>query len=682
MTLFFVTLILSTILFVIVVARAKIAYVIALASLVFLVSFFPIVWGTFLSFFDFLTASSIHFVGFKNIFMAFGDHGLSLSVKITALWALTVLLLKVAISYSLALSLSNLKKLSGFLYTVTLTPWAIPVYISIISWTVLIEGYGGSSVLSHIFMTNLDLTSNIPLAFLTTAFVSTWLGIPMMTLVLLSSMQSIPRGLQDLSKMEGLDPLEKALNLYLPYTLPVAFPYMFLSFLSSFKEFTVFFLMTNGGPALVSGFSSRTIVGATTSLGMLMYSKFYSTRNYGVVGAYSVAIGVVIMLLLIVGWNYQFKSRKSHLIISVLLAHTVFDIWKLGDGVFSVVPLIFYIFSYMFLIKKKRIFKKIFVMGAVIDLAYMIINMLTRGFDGISVSAIISAVVAITFSFEGKIHVNPFKLSRRFWKVLKGIWLSTWSLGVFLPVWAVVFMALSRENVIPIEKFWPASTTFSNFYTLFQSQGFLRALENSLIISSLAVIMVVFTVFPAAWASIDSKGALKLGKTMAFASFFTGMHTLIPLAITFKFLGLLNTLWGISIAISAHSSVIAYFLILPFLQSIPKSLNEAAKLDGANDFSRMVKIYLPLSIPVLVTVGVYVFIEAWNSFVFPLILLDSQRLYPVSIVLYNFIGEYGVAYSKWNLFGAGSVVNMVIISMVFIFSRKRVMNGILTKGGI
>ncbi len=682
MTLFFVTLILSTILFIIVVARAKIAYVIALASLVFLVSFFPIVWGTFLSFFDFLTASSIHFVGFKNIFMAFGDHGLSLSVKITALWALTVLLLKVAISYSLALSLSNLKKLSGFLYTVTLTPWAIPVYISIISWTVLIEGYGGSSVLSHIFMTNLDLTSNIPLAFLTTAFVSTWLGIPMMTLVLLSSMQSIPRGLQDLSKMEGLDPLEKALNLYLPYTLPVAFPYMFLSFLSSFKEFTVFFLMTNGGPALVSGFSSRTIVGATTSLGMLMYSKFYSTRNYGVVGAYSVAIGVVIMLLLIVGWNYQFKSRKSHLIISVLLAHTVFDIWKLGDGVFSVVPLIFYIFSYMFLIKKKRIFKKIFVMGAVIDLAYMIINMLTRGFDGISVSAIISAVVAITFSFEGKIHVNPFKLSRRFWKVLKGIWLSTWSFGVFLPVWAVVFMALSRENVIPIEKFWPASTTFSNFYTLFQSQGFLRALENSLIISSLAVIMVIFTVFPAAWASIDSKGALKLGKTMAFASFFTGMHTLIPLAITFKFLGLLNTLWGISIAISAHSSVIAYFLILPFLQSIPKSLNEAAKLDGANDFSRMVKIYLPLSIPVLVTVGVYVFIEAWNSFVFPLILLDSQRLYPVSIVLYNFIGEYGVAYSKWNLFGAGSVVNMVIISMVFIFSRKRVMNGILTKGGI
>jgi len=139
---------------------------------------------------------------------------------------------------------------------------------------------------------------------------------------------------------------------------------------------------------------------------------------------------------------------------------------------------------------------------------------------------------------------------------------------------------------------------------------------------------------------------------------------------------------GISISIAAHSSVIAYFLILPFLQAIPKSLNEAAKLDGAGSFSRMVKIYLPLSLPVLATVSVYVFIEAWNSFVFPLVLLDSQNLYPVSIVLYNFIGEYGVAYSQWNLFGAGSLVNMVIIGVLFIFSRKHIMNGILTKGGI
>ncbi|GEM_PF-190265 len=681
MTLFFTLIVLSATLFALIVARAKPAYTIALALLVFLVSFFPIIWGAFLSFFDFFTSSSVHFVGFKNLISAFTDKGFYLSVKITSLWALMVLLLKVIVSYVLALSLSNLKKFSSFLYTLTLTPWAIPVYISIISWTVLIEGYGGNSILSHVFMNCLDLSSNIPLAFFSTAFVSAWLGVPMMTLVLLASMQSIPKGLIDLSRMEGLDPLEKVLNLYLPYTLPVAFPYVFLSFLSSFKEFTVFFLMTNGGPDIVTGFGQQTIVGATTSLGMLMYSKFYSTRNYGVVGAYSVAIGVVIMLLLMIGWNYHSKSKKTKLIFSTVAIHAIFDLWKMGNGLFSVVPLSLYLISYFFALKRNKKFKKIFLIGAVVDVTYMSISMMIHGFDGVSISAIISMVVAFTLSFEGKIHVTHFKISDVFWKILKVIWLSLWSLIVILPVWAVIFMAMSK-NVIPVENLFPHQWSFRSFFVLFQNYDFSRALWNSFAISSSAVAIVLLTVFPAAWASVDSQGALRLGKTMAFASFFTGMHTLIPLAITFKFLGLLNSLFGISIAISAHSSVIAYFLILPFLQSIPKNLNEAAKLDGAGELSRMLRIYLPLSTPVLVTVAVYVFIEAWNSFVFPLVLLDSQRLYPVSMVLYNFVGEYGVSYSRWNLFGAGSVVNMVMIGTLFILSKKYVMNGILTKGGI
>ena len=682
MTLFFIILTLSAILYMLMVARAKFTYVIALAVLLFFVSFFPIIWGVVLSFFDFFSLSSIHFVGFKNLFCAFSDKGLLLSVKITSLWAFIVLLLKVVMSYALALSLLNMKRFSRIFYTLSLTPWAIPLYISVIAWTVLVEGYGGNSILSHIFFTNLDLASNVPLAFFSTAFVSAWLGVPMMTLVLLSSMQSISKGLLDLSKIEGLDPLEKVLNLYLPYTLPVAFPYIFLSFLSSFKEFTTLFLMTNGGPSLVSGFGQQTIVGATTSLGILMYSKFYSTTNYGIIGAYSTVIGIIIMILLIVGWNYQSKSKKSLLVLSTILVHVLFDAWGLGDGFFSFIPLTFYILSYAFCVKRKKFFKRLFAIGAGMDIIYMLFIMWMNGFSGVSVSAIISTVVATTLSFEGRIHVNPFKVSQNVWKILKSLWLSSWTLSVLLVVWEIVFMAFSKQNIIPVEKIFPKSVTLSNFYFLFRDYSFLHAIENSLIISVLAVLTVILTVFPAAWASVDSKGSLRLGKIMVFASFFTGMHTLIPLAITFRFLGLLNTLVGISISIAAHSSVIAYFLILPFLQSIPNSLNEAAKLDGAGNFSRMVKIYLPLSLPVLVTVSVYVFIESWNSFVFPLVLLDSQNLYPVSMVLYNFIGEYGVAYSQWNLFGAGSIVNMAIIGILFIFSRKHIMNGILTKGGI
>ena len=681
MSLFFPVLLVSAVIFLFLTARAKPSYTFALAFLVFLISFFPIIWGTTISFFDFFP-SSVHFVGLKNLSSAFNDPGLFLSIKITAMWALLVLILKLAISYTLALSILSLKKFSKFLYMIVLTPWAVPAYISVIVWTALISGYGGESLLSSLFGMNFDLSSNIPAAFFWTAFVSIWLGVPMMTMVILSSMQTIPPSLKDLSKMEGLDPYEKAMNLYLPHTLPIAFPYIFLSFLGSFKEFTVFFLMTGGGPSVVSGFGEKSIVGATTSIGMFIYNKFYSTRNYGVVAAYSVIVGVVMLILLTIGWNYRFHRRKNLLIVSTMIAHAFFDLWGVGSGIFGIVPIFFYGTSLIFFSKRSRNFKKFFAIGASIDLIYMLLEMTKYGINAVSLSAVISVVVALTLSFEGKIHVSLVKIPTSFWKGAKIIWISFWSIAVFLPLWGVLFMAFSKENIIPIDRLFPISITLANFSTIFYDYGFLNALKNTLIISAIAIGTVLLTVFPATWAAVDSKKAIRLGNVIVFASFFSGMHTLIPLAITFNFLGLMNTLFGIGIAVAAHSAAISYFLLYPFLSSIPKNLNEAAKLDGANGFVRMTRIYLPIAIPSLTTVGVFVLMEAWNSFIFPLMFLSSQHLYPVSMMLYNLIGEYGASYSHWNLFGAGAILNIMIVGTFFFISRKHITNGVISKGGV
>ncbi len=681
MSLFFPVLFVSAIIFLILTARAKPSYTFALALLAFLVSFFPIVWGTTISFFDF-SPSSIQFVGLKNLSSAFSDPGLFLSIKITAMWALLVLILKLVISYTLALSILSLKKFSKFLYMVVLTPWAIPAYISVIVWTALISGYGGKSLLSSLLRMNFDLSSNIPAAFFWTAFVSIWLGVPMMTMVILSSMQTIPPSLKDLSKMEGLDPYEKAMNLYLPHTLPIAFPYIFISFLGSFKEFTVFFLMTNGGPSMTSGFGEKSIVGATTSVGVFIYNEFYSTRNYGIVAAYSTIVGIVMLVLIAIGWNYRFHRRKNLLIVSTIVAHAFFDLWGVGSGTFGIVPILFYGVSLAFFSKRSRNFKKFFAIGASIDLIYMFLEMGEYGIKSVSLSAIISLIVALTLSFEGKIHVSLFKIPDSFWKSAKIAWLSFWSTTVFLPLWSVLFMAFSKENIIPIDSLFPVNITLANFSNIFCSYGFLNALKNTLIISAIAISTVFLTVFPATWAAVDSKKAISLGNVIVFASFFSGMHTLIPLAITFNFLGLMNTLFGIGIAVAAHSAAISYFLLYPFLSSIPKNLNEAAKLDGANGFARMTRIYLPIAVPSITTVGVFVLMESWNSFVFPLVFLSSQHLYPVSMMLYNLIGEYGTSYSQWNTFGAGAILNIMIVGTFFFISRKHITSGVISKGGI
>ncbi len=681
MTFFWLLFSVSLIFFLVFVVRAKPIYTFALAILLFTVNFFPFLWGIGISFFDFFPPT-MKFVGFKNLTGAFLDPGLILSAKITALWAMISMIIEILISYSIALSLYSIKKVSGLLYTIVLIPWAVPAYISVISWTSLIEGYGGDSFLSRIFHVTFNLSTNIPAAFLWSAFVAAWLGIPLMTIVILSSLQTLPPHLRDLAEMEGASAFEKAINIYIPQTLPIVFPYMFIIFLESLKEFSTIFLMTAGGPAIVSGFGNQSIIGATTVLGMLMYDKFSITQNYGVLGAYSVAIGLIMLLLVIIGWNYRSSKKNGNLILAIIVAHIIFDLWGMGSGIFGIVPIIFYAIAFFVYMKRSKKFKRFVLVGASFDLLFLILSIDHSGFSDVSISAIISFIVALTIIFEGRIYTSVLRIPDLLWKILKVSWLTIWSIVIFLPIWNVFVMGFSKENILPISNLLPRDFTLSNFTELFSNYNFGQAILNSVIIGIMAIFIVLITVFPATYAASHSKRASSIGALLLISSFFTGMHTMIPLAITFRFLGLLDTFLGVSIVIAMHASVISYFLLYPFLSGLPKNLDEAAKIDGANGFTRMIKIALPLSLPALWTIIVFVFIDSWSTFVIPLIFLSSQSLYPVSMTMYNLVGQYGLTYSKWNLFGAGAVINVFVILIVFLIARKSIMNGIISKNGV
>lgn len=680
MTFFWLLFFLSLAFFMVIAARAKPIYTFALALLLFTVNFFPVVWGAGISLFDFFPPT-MKFVGLTNLISAFSDPGLVLSAKITALWAMTSMSIEIIISYWIALSLYSIKKLSGIFYVIILIPFAIPSYISIVSWTSLIQGYNGNSFLSEIFHTTFNLATNIPAAFLWSAFVAAWLGIPLMTIVILSALQTIPAYLKDLAQMEGTDPLEKIFNVYIPHTLPVVFPYIFIIFLESFKEFSTIFLMTDGGPMIIAGFGTRSIVGATTVLGMLMYEKFGITQNYGVLGAYSVAISFIMIFLVIIAWNYRSSMKNKNLILSIILSHVVFDLWGMGSGIFGIFPVAFYIIAFALYKKRSEKFKKFIIIGASIDLAYLIYAFSSFGLNGVSISSIISIIVALTIAFEGKIYVSLKKVPELFLKILRNGWLAIWMILIFLPVWNVIIMGFSKENILPISTLLPYGFTLDNFIKLFSGYGFGNAIINSLILGIMSVVIVILTVFPATYAAAHSKKAAIIGVLLLISSFFTGMHTMIPLAMTFKFLGILNTLFGVSIVMAIHGAVISYFLLYPFLSGLPKNLDEAAMIDGADGFTRMIKITLPLSLPVLWVIIIFVFIDSWSSFVIPLIFLNSQNLYPVSMTMYNFISQSST-YSKWNLFGAGSMINIVIMMIVFLIARKHIMNGIISKSGV
>ena len=684
MNLFLITFTVSIIVFLSLTAKARPTYTLALAILIFVVSFFPVIWGSTLSFFDFYPGR-IHFVGLANLCSALTDPGLALSARITAIWSLLTLMLELIVSYALALTLLSLKKISKIFYPIVLIPWAVPSYISIISWTVLIEGYGGNSFLSRLFGSSFDMFSSTPIAFFWTAFVHAWLDIPLMTIIIMSAMQTVSPQLRSLSRLEGMNPLEEAVNVYIPYTFPVVFPYIFISFLRSFKDFSTIFLMTRGGPPLAYGFGPRSIVGSTTILGMFVYDKFGSTQNYGTLGAYSVAVGAIMLILVIVGWNYRTSRKRGLLITYAIVAHVIFDSWGMGSGLFGIVPVCLYIISLISFKRRSKAFKNFFCIGALVDGIYILVGTLHSGFEAVSLSGTVSILIAMTLIFKGKIHVSPFRIPDSLWKSAKYIWLTLWSIVVILPLWNIVIMAFSRKNILPVDRFVPYGFTFSNFATLFKDYDFANAIKNTLVICTIAVSVAILTIFPATYAAASSKRALRIGKILVFTSFFHGMHTLIPLAMTFRSMGLMDKLLGIGIAVAVHGAVLAYFILYPFLSGLPKDIDEAAKVDGAGGFTRMIHIILPVALPSLITTSIFIFITGWNSFVLPLILLNSPKLYPLSMVLYDMVGQYGTStsyYSLWNIFSAGSILNIIVIGVIFYLARKPIMNGVIAREGL
>jgi len=153
---------------------------------------------------------------------------------------------------------------------------------------------------------------------------------------------------------------------------------------------------------------------------------------------------------------------------------------------------------------------------------------------------------------------------------------------------------------------------------------------------------------------------------------------LVPL---FRLLGdlhLLNTLTALILVGAASGQVIAIFVLRNFVADIPADLYEAAEIDGASHFQQLRNVVLPLSGPILGTVGVMQFVAAWNDFVLPLIVMRDQARLPVMVQLLRMAGEY---IKFWGPLMAGYALASIPIIVLFVFSMKLFVRG-LTEGAI
>jgi ABC-type glycerol-3-phosphate transport system permease component len=155
-----------------------------------------------------------------------------------------------------------------------------------------------------------------------------------------------------------------------------------------------------------------------------------------------------------------------------------------------------------------------------------------------------------------------------------------------------------------------------------------------------------------------------------------GHIKLIPLYNVFSRLDMIDTYWPLILP-SFFGNPFFIFLMVQYMRTIPRDLDEAARIDGAGTWGILYRIILPLCRPPLTVVIVFTFLWTWNDFLQPLIYLNDFNKYPISIGLAFFRGRYSV---EWNLFMAATLVSIIPILVIYFFAQRHLIGGISSIG--
>jgi ABC-type glycerol-3-phosphate transport system permease component len=229
----------------------------------------------------------------------------------------------------------------------------------------------------------------------------------------------------------------------------------------------------------------------------------------------------------------------------------------------------------------------------------------------------------------------------------------------------------------------PDPPQWRNFYDGWVTMPFTRYLANTLYIAVVAIIGML------ASSSIVAYGFARLrapGRNVLFLLVLSTMMlpqqvTLIPTFLLFKELGWLNTYKPLLVpAFTAASSPVFIFLLRQFYLTLPLELDDAARIDGCGIFGIYWRIILPLSKPALATVGIFVFFNRWNSFLWPLIYLKSPEKYTLAIGLSFFHSQQGGGLTEWNLLMAVTLLVAIPPLLVFFIAQRSFVQGIALTG--
>ena len=252
---------------------------------------------------------------------------------------------------------------------------------------------------------------------------------------------------------------------------------------------------------------------------------------------------------------------------------------------------------------------------------------------------------------------------------------------MFFPIyWLVVTSLRETADLQSSSTLWPNPINPEGYGDVLSSPGMLQYLLNSVIYGAGATLLTLLLAAPAAYAlaRLPIRGKVPALFTLLILQTFPAIMLGMPLFVMFSQLGMINNRLTVIIAIVTKSLPFAVLLLRPYLQSLPRELEDAARVDGASRLTTLWRVILPLSLPGLITIAAFTFVQGWGDLLFSLTLLTEESLRPISMGLYQYMGLYGV---DWNQLMAASVIASVPAVLVFFFAQRYLVGG-LTQGAV
>lgn len=221
---------------------------------------------------------------------------------------------------------------------------------------------------------------------------------------------------------------------------------------------------------------------------------------------------------------------------------------------------------------------------------------------------------------------------------------------------------------------WPETVTFEHYRTLFGQLDLAHYLLNSMLLATFITLisLVLNALAGYAFAKFHFTGRERLFQWLLAAMVIPGQVAMLPLFLLLKQMGLINTYGGV--IVPGMASIFGIFLIRQYALSIPDSLLDAARIDGAGEIRIWWSLVLPLCKPILVTLAIFTFMGAWNDFMWPLIILTDSDLYTLPVALANLLGEH---VQDTELMMAASVLTLLPVMGLFLALQKYYIEGLV-----